>query len=265
MNTKTAEPTNGTQLKWKPVTTARDLKQVETRTEVCDKHGEFLSLRFLNIWSICDQCIEEANHQHEAAETARRLANRVAAANIPPRFSGKTLDAYITETNDQKLALETARAYVNGFPVNRKVGRCLVFLGGVGTGKTLLACGIADALARAGYKPRYTTVSESIRTIRETWRPNSSRSDADVLREYARYDLLILDEVGVQIGSEAELTQLTDLLDLRYRELKPTLVISNCDPAGLEQFLGPRAVDRLRENDGIMVACDWKSWRGRKP
>ena len=144
MNTKTAEPTNGTQLKWKPVTTARDLKQVETRTEVCDTHGEFLSLRFLNIWSICDQCIEEANHQQEAAETARRLANRVAAANIPPRFSGKTLDAYITETNDQKLALETARAYVNGFPVNRKVGRCLVFLGGVGTGKTLLACGIAD-------------------------------------------------------------------------------------------------------------------------
>ena len=118
---------------------------------------------------------------------------------------------------------------------------------------------------RAEYRVRYTTVIDYIRTVRETWKRDSSHSEAEVIKEYANYQLLILDEVGVQFGSDGELTQLTDLVDRRYRELKPTLVISNCDPEGLERFLGARAVDRLRENGGRMVAFDWKSWRGRKP
>jgi DNA replication protein DnaC len=112
---------------------------------------------------------------------------------------------------------------------------------------------------------RYTTVIDYIRTVRETWQRDSDRSEAKVIQEYTNYDLLILDEVGVQFGSDGELTQLTDLIDRRYRDLKPTLVISNCDAEGLERFLGQRAVDRFSENGGRIVVFDWKSWRGRNP
>jgi DNA replication protein DnaC len=83
------------------------------------------------------------------------------------------------------------------------------------------------------------------------------------MREWRALDLLLLDEVGVQFGSEAEMIQLTEVLDARYSAMKPTLVISNCDRAGLEKFLGVRAVDRLRDNGGMLLVFDWPSWRGR--
>ena len=164
-------------------------------------------------------------------------------------------------TKAQKHALEISRGYVDDFAANHRDGRCLVYLGNIGAGKTHLACAIAIALARAGFRPRYTTVGDAIRALRESWRSDAKRSEAQVLQELSSYDLLILDEVGVQFGSDGELTQLTGLLDNRYRNLKPTLAISNLDKAGLEEFLGARAVDRLRENGGQMVIFNWGSHR----
>jgi DNA replication protein DnaC len=256
----------------RPRPSAADLLRRETREDSCEIHGPFTSERFLNIWSRCPKCtderaqkLEQDRLEYEAKQAAIRLQQRIAAVGIPPRFADKTLDIYLAETDAQRVALEVSQGYVRDFPENLKAGRCLGFLGRPGTGKTHLACGIGAALAHARYQARYTTVIDYIRTVRETWKRESGRSEAEVIREYTNYHLLILDEVDVQFGSDGELTQLTDLVDRRYRELKPTLVISNCDPEGLERFLGPRAVDRLRENGGRTVVFDWKSWRGRKP
>ena len=44
---------------------------------------------------------------------------------------------------------------------------------------------------------------------------------------FIRPDLLILDEVGVQFGSETEKMILFEIINGRYEQLKPTIVISN--------------------------------------
>ncbi len=60
-----------------------------------------------------------------------------------------------------------------------------------------------------------------------------------------------------------------DILDRRYNDLKPTLVITNlpkegtADKPGLDTYLGPRNYDRLRENGGTIIPFDWASERGR--
>jgi DNA replication protein DnaC len=76
-------------------------------------------------------------------------------------------------------------------------------------------------------------------------------------------DLLILDEVGVQFGSDTEKLLLFDVLNERYEQRKPTLLLSNLALDGVKAFLGERIYDRLREDGAEAVVFDWDSWRGR--
>jgi DNA replication protein DnaC len=214
-------------------------------------------------------CQEEKSSEYEANKRRKHeeqyYAPRLQKANIPARFQGDSLDTFNPANEGQELALKTARAYVSQFGDNLKAGRCLVFLGTPGTGKTRLGCGVVTALVKAGYLARYATVSQIIRTIRDTWNRESPAREEEILQDLRSLHLLVLDEVGVQFGTDAELAQLTELIDLRYQDVRPTLVISNCDTKGLVKYLGERAVDRLRENDGILLVFNWPSWRGRKP
>ena len=77
-------------------------------------------------------------------------------------------------------------------------------------------------------------------------------------------ELLILDEVGVQFGSETEKLMLFDVLNERYEKRKPCVLLSNLAIDDVKAFLGERVFDRLREDGGEAVAFDWESYRGRK-
>jgi DNA replication protein DnaC len=204
-------------------------------------------------WVLLDESLEQ-----------RRLRKTC----VPLRFIGKTLQMYEAATDAQKNALAIARDYVNRFPEHRKAGRCLVMSGSVGAGKTHLACAIAQELrevkfseSRIGWEVRYTTASDLIREIRSTWSKGAGSSEGDAIGRFVKPDLLIIDEIGVQMGSDAERVQLSELIDLRYRKILPTLVITNCDRNALERLIGERGFDRLRENGGIMCVFNWPSHR----
>ncbi|MGC8384980.1 ATP-binding protein [Pseudomonas aeruginosa] len=77
-------------------------------------------------------------------------------------------------------------------------------------------------------------------------------------------DLLILDEVGVQYGKEAELVTLFDVMNARYSACKPSIVLSNLTLEEIEVFLGQRVMDRLRENGGRAVSFNWESERAKR-
>jgi DNA replication protein DnaC len=190
------------------------------------------------------------------------IASLVRAACIPDRFFLKTLAHYKATTDGERVALSVAKNYVEEFADHLAAARCLVFCGSPGTGKTHLACAIAKSLAQSGRSTRYFTVQELIRSIRDTWQPGSRESETTVLRSLRGLNLLVLDEVGVQSGTDAEIRQLTEVMDMRYRAMKPTLVVSNCTRSELKKYLGERIADRLRENGGKVVIFDWPSRRG---
>ena len=73
--------------------------------------------------------------------------------------------------------------------------------------------------------------------------------------------MLVLDEIGVGHGSNAEHVQLFEVLDLRYKLERPTVLLSNLTTTALKAALGDRVYDRLREG-ATVKACDWKSYRG---
>lgn len=241
----------------------------EVRSANCDKHGAYESRKSTfvgrEIWTDCPACFEDFGKQQvRDQELARREAARAKImqnAAIPPRFSNRKLDNYAAETPGQKRALEISLAYAENFADALGNGRSMVFCGTPGTGKTHLAVGIAHSVIAQGYTASFTTAMDAIRTVRETYRKGNEKTEREVISQFAEPDLMIIDEVGSQLNTEAEKVTLFDLINARYQAMKPMIVMSNLTISEVEQYIGERAFDRLRENGGHAVVFNWPSFR----
>jgi len=111
----------------------------------------------------------------------------------------------------------------------------------------------------------FTTVQRAIRRIKDTWARGSEETETQAINAIAYPDLLILDEVGVQFGSEFEKQVLFDILNERYEKRKPTILLSNIPAKDLGGYLGDRVADRLKEDGGKMITFEWESHRRQKP
>jgi DNA replication protein DnaC len=232
----------------------------------CPEHGAFVSSNiFAKVWSKCPACsaAEEAAAQAEASQRAAKAADdrhseAIAQARIPARFVGRTFDNFVAETDDQRHALTVARDFAERFDFHAKRGAWLVLSGMPGTGKSHLAAAILQTVLSRHV--RYMTCLDLIRSVRETWRRDSEKSESQVLAYLSGLDLLAIDEVGMQYGTDGEQTILFDVLDRRYRDVKPTILMTNQDMDGLKSSLGDRTHDRLREV-GRLVLFEWPSYR----
>jgi DNA replication protein DnaC len=250
----------------------------DSRIERCERHGEYESRllyagKHQDYRTGCAQCAAESRAAAEAkriadeaqAEIARKqatLTRRLDRACIPARFAGRSFANFIADSEPKIAALQAAQHFAETFAERKAEGSSLVFSGRPGTGKSHLACSIARAVIDGGCTALYATARDIIRMLRQTWERDAERTESDVLADLVRVDLLIVDELGVGFGSDAEKLQFFDVLDGRYREQRPIVVLTNLDRAGLSAFIGQRAYDRLREA-GTWVPFDWDSYRGR--
>lgn len=236
----------------------------------CPSHGRYdapyLQIMSTRLYRPCPACTEELRKQSAAIAAERRHNMRMASleqSNVPPRFLSRTLSNFLADTPAQKSALNFAKDYAENWAENFKKGRCVLFVGRPGTGKTHLAVGIMSQilLGHESVSMRFSTVSSIIRRIKESFRKDSTEREADVIRSYTRCDLLVIDEVGVQFGTEFEKNALFEIINDRYEAQKPTILISNLSPDGVCEYLGERAFDRLHENGGRCIAFAWESHR----
>lgn len=257
---------------FKPVGAFIEIKTTE-KPGMCEKHGEFISkgykLTNSTHWTQCPTCNKEehtAALAHEAEVQARReqdrMEERLSRSGIPLRFRSKDFASFIADTEAKDRALTVATEFAQNFDQHKRNGTVVVFSGLPGTGKSHLAIAIAQAVM-AKHTALYTSAIDAVRMIRETWRRDSDKTETEVLDRLSSVGLLVLDEVGVQYGTEAEQINLFDIIDKRYRDMMPTILLTNQNKKGMKEFLGDRSFDRLREG-GLWVTFDWQSQRGNQ-
>jgi len=241
------------------------------RVQACEQHGEFTSKgeRYFGrreVWTGCPACAELARQQQAAADQLaaaqlerERLESFIERAAVPRRFIGRTFDNFNATTPEQQRALDVARGYADTFDQRFKAGHGLVFSGMPGTGKSHLAAAILQVVLPR-HTGLYVTCMGLIRMVRNTWRRDSAQSEQDVLNMLAGVDLLVIDEIGVQYGTDGEQTVLFEVLDQRYQDKVPTILLTNQDKDGFKGYVGERSFDRLTETSR-WVAFDWASHR----
>jgi DNA replication protein DnaC len=243
----------------------------ELKQETCGKHGAFESRNiFGKVWSSCPACNTERKLADEREQAEREVErncaiweSRIGEAGIPERFRTRTLACYKATNAGQKRALAFMTEYAEQFSLVSETGRSAILCGLPGTGKTHLAIGVALHIMGTGKLAAFTTVQRMIRRLKDSWRKDSAESESDVIDMLVYPDLLIIDEIGVQFGSEFEKNFMFDLLNERYEKRKPTILLSNLTAVEIKSFLGERVYDRLKEDGGQCVSFDWQSYRGQ--
>lgn len=256
------------------------MKTVDSVNLHCDRHGvdylgKVTEIHGRQVVTPCPECAREniaEIHKEGMTENARELAEhdanhsrkqkveRFNRVGIPPRYRDRRFENYRATGRSQVAAKQHAMAYLE-LLLKGNCSASLVMTGLPGTGKTHLACAIANAYTRRGGEVVFITVAAMIRKIRETYRADSVMTEQQAINAFRDLDLLILDEVGIQKGDEKEINLLFEVLNERYAYLKPTMLLSNLTVADMEQLLGERVIDRLKEDGGGVIEFVWPSYR----
>lgn len=231
----------------------------ESGDRECTQHGAYTSrgraLLGRTVWTRCPTCqaddvakVEQARIADEAARVAAARAELLSSSCIPKRFLSRSFESFSPVGPDQQRALSVCKDFAGDFEAALSTGASLVLSGPVGTGKSHLAAAVMLQVLSPKRWAQYVTCMDMIRRVRATWSKGSDESEEDVLRVLGeRVELLVIDEVGVQYGTDGEKTVLFDVLDRRYREMRPTILLTNLGREQFEEAVGQRVFDRLRE------------------
>ena len=137
----------------------------------------------------------------------------------------------------------------------------LVFIGSPGVGKTHLAISIGIEACRQGKRVLFINCHELLCRLRAAY----EKGDLDrSINRYARYELLIIDEIGYLPIDHDEANLLFQLINARYEQCS-TIITSNTDLSGwVEIFQNPTVtaaiLDRLVHHVHV-IKITGKSYR----
>lgn len=238
----------------------------------CLKHGDYVAVVSKRGGgpSACPVCIAERDQKRLAEEqramferiAVERIERRLGSSLIPPRFMGKSFADYRVSSAEQQENLDICVGYAERFQEHYQSGRCMLMLGKVGTGKTHLASAIAGyVVVNHSMVAAYRTVTGILQFIKGSFDNRSEYTEAEAYEALTQPHLLVIDEAGATRPTEFEMSAMFTLINGRYEQQKPTILISNLMPDELGPVIGERCLDRLRENGGICLVFDWESAR----
>lgn len=247
-----------------------------SETKTCEKHGDYfvkkllISGRYLTMQTCpgCKKDIETARVTRLELEKIQTLKNqrseRHAKSRVPIRFKESRFDNFIAKNEAQQKAVDICRAYASNWQTVKERGMGLILSGKAGTGKTHLACSIAHEFIEQGGMAVFSTVAEMMRQIKSSFAKDSDSTEQQMIDHFSGIQLLILDEVGMDYGTEFNKALIFEVLNKRYENVLPTILLTNLDTSALREYIGERLIDRMRSGGGKLISFTWDSYRGQE-
>lgn len=193
-------------------------------------------------------------------EQKRREAERVAQerADFNARMErlrrdGITDPAYLRYTFDQDdrrnpAVSDVCQRYVQNWAEMKADNIGILFYGDVGTGKSFLACAIANALLEKLVSVSVTNFPRILNTIQGSFDDERQRR----IDRLQHYSLLVIDDLGVERDTSYSVEQVYNVIDTRARSGKPLIVTTNLSMKDLQN---PPSLAYKRIYDRVLEMC----------
>lgn len=187
------------------------------------------------------KCGEDAYEEKE--RNFREQQRRIRIGNL--RVSGildEKLRKVRFDDSDDCENIRKCRKFVEHWDEIRAQNTGILMTGPVGTGKTYAAACIANALIDRGIPVLMTNFPAILST--------SKYEMNEVIRQSQEYDLIIVDDLGVERDTEYSAETVYQYIDARYRSGKPLIVTTNLSLKDLKDQSGiryKRIYDRILE------------------
>lgn len=169
------------------------------------------------------------------------------------RRDGITDPAYLKHTFAQddrrnpKIS-DVCRKYVDNWAEMKAQNIGILFYGDVGTGKSFLACAIANALLERLVSVSVTNFPRILNSLQGSF-DDERQKRIDRLQHYS---LLVIDDLGVERDTSYSVEQVYNVVDTRARSGKPVIITTNLSMKDLEN---PPSLAYKRIYDRVLEMC----------
>lgn len=129
-------------------------------------------------------------------------------------------------------------------------GESLLFLGGVGTGKTHEICSLIKAYVEKTGRPiKFRTATEVARLIKDSI---TSASYSQIYEDLVNNEVLVIDDFGSEMKSDFMKEFFYSLVNDRYNNMKPVIISTNLTTEELIERYSQRTISRLTEMSKVV-------------
>ena len=193
-------------------------------------------------------CQAEAERQRKEAEEQRNRMESVKRRRAQGLQDRYLYDYTFANDNGQNPLMDKARAYVEHWAEAYRNNTGLLLFGDVGTGKSFFAGCIANALLDRNIPVLMTNFPSILNRLTGMF----SEDRAEFIASLGMYDLLIIDDLGVERNTEYAMEQMFHVIDCRYRSRKPMIITTNLK---LSELKNPPDLAHARIYDRILERC----------
>ena len=191
---------------------------------------------------------EQERLDREAAEQETRRHRQTVAGLKRRGFTDPAMREWTFANDNGKCPqMKHAHFYVENWTAMQEENIGYLLWGGVGTGKSYFAGCIANALMEQEVAVRMTNFALILNDLTASFEGRN-----EYIARLCRAPLLILDDFGMERGTEYGLEQVYNVVDSRYRSRRPLIVTTNLS---LQDLQHPKDTAHARIYDRLLEMC----------